>query len=232
MKLITFAPFLALALASPLALPPMRRPALVVKSFNEGEPRGDQPDDTSDKIITSPLENNTTAPVNLTEEVTPEADRERFSVFGIIRTASSDDLGRPEKFPMNVTAGGLLDANDTTAATTGSANPMISFAVTERLEAGGNKEGPYVWPREGKVPLWKLPPCYQKCVVQTGSQTWNNIGDVRDLSTYDFCQGKSIWVDNWIYHALKDCVGPSCLPYQPQARDASYVWMWETCHKN
>ncbi|RYP35028.1 hypothetical protein DL767_004009 [Monosporascus sp. MG133] len=232
MKLIAFAPFLASALALPLSLPPVRRPAPVVKSFNEGESRDDQPHDTLAKIITSPLGNNTTILVDLTEKATPEADRERFSVFGIISTAPSDGLGRPEKSPMNVTAGGLLDANDTTAAPAGSVNPMISLAVTERLEAGGNKEGPYVWPREGKVPLWKLPPCYQKCIVQTGSQTWNNIGDVRDLSTYDFCQGKSIWVDNWIYHALQDCVGTSCRDHQPEAEDASYVWMWETCHKN
>ncbi|RYO98228.1 hypothetical protein DL764_007156 [Monosporascus ibericus] len=159
MKLITFAPFLALALASPLALPPTRRPAPAVKSLNEGESRDDQPDDTSDKIITSPLGDNTTAPGNLTEEPTPEADREGFSFFGIIRTAPSDGIERPEKSPINVTAGGLLDVNDTAAAQAGSVNPTILFAVTKRLEAGGNKEGPYVWPREGKVPLWKLPPC-------------------------------------------------------------------------
>ncbi|RYP49828.1 hypothetical protein DL768_004520 [Monosporascus sp. mg162] len=133
MKLRTFAPFLA----SPLALPQMRRPALVAKSFNEGELRDDEPDDTSDKIITSPLGNHSTAPVNVTEKATPEANRERFSVFGIIRIASIDGLGRPGNPPVNVTAGGLLDVDDTTAAPAGSVNPMISSAVTERLEAGG-----------------------------------------------------------------------------------------------
>ncbi|RYP57075.1 hypothetical protein DL769_009708 [Monosporascus sp. CRB-8-3] len=226
MKLITFAPFLALALASPLALPPMRRPTLAVKSFNEGGLRDYQSDDTSGNTVTK-----NTAPVNPTEETTPGADREPVSVFGTIRTAPSDGLGRLEKPSMNDNAGGLLNANNTTAAA-GSVTPMVLFAVTERLGVGSNKEGPYVWPREGKVPLWKLPPCYQKCVVQTGSQTWGHIGDVRDLSTYDFCQGKSIWVDNWIYHALQDCVGPSCRDHQPEAEEASYVWMWDTCHKN
>ncbi|RYO80940.1 hypothetical protein DL766_007503 [Monosporascus sp. MC13-8B] len=218
MKLTIFAPFLALALASPLALPPMERPALAVKSISQEAPIDEQPDGTSNKTITSPLGNNTTTPVSPNEDATPKADRERFSVLGTIRTAPRDGLGRPDKSPMSATAGGLLHTNDT--------------AVTERLEARGNKEGPYVWPREGKVPLWKLPPCYQKCVVQTATQTWGNLGDVRDLSTYDFCQGKWFWVDNWIYHAFQDCVGPSCRDHQPEAEDASYVWMWETCHKN
>ncbi|RYP24977.1 hypothetical protein DL765_000205 [Monosporascus sp. GIB2] len=231
MKLITFAPFLTLALASPLAVPPMERPALAVKSISQEAPIDEQPDSTSNKTIMLPLGNNSTTPVSPTKDATPEADREQFSVFGTIRTAPSNGLGQPEKPPMSATSGGLLDANDT-AALAGSVNPMVSFAVTERLGAGGNKEGPYVWPREGKVPLWKLPPCYQKCVAQTATQTWGNLGDVRDLSTYDFCQGKWFWVDNWIYHAFQDCVGPSCRDHQPEAEDASYVWMWETCHKN
>lgn len=66
--------------------------------------------------------------------------------------------------------------------------------------------------RIGKLPYKKFPPCYVSCFDSEGvdSKTWPAIGDIRDLTTYEFCESQAMWVGAWFVEHLQFCIHGSC----------------------
>ncbi|KAK6189417.1 hypothetical protein LQW54_013290 [Pestalotiopsis sp. IQ-011] len=66
--------------------------------------------------------------------------------------------------------------------------------------------------RIGKLPYRKFPPCYVSCFDSEGvdSKTWPAIGDIRDLTTYEFCESQAMWVGAWFFEHLRFCIHGSC----------------------
>lgn len=66
--------------------------------------------------------------------------------------------------------------------------------------------------RSGKLPYKRFPPCYVKCFDSEGidAKTWPAIGDIRDLSTHEFCHSQAVWVARWALDHLNWCVHGEC----------------------
>lgn len=90
-----------------------------------------------------------------------------------------------------------------------------------------------VTPKQGKVPFWNLPPCYQKCVNEKAFDTWHHLGDIRELTVEEYCRSKQMWSDNWVFHSLQWCVGHTCKGASKPcySENAARIWMTETCDR-
>lgn len=77
----------------------------------------------------------------------------------------------------------------------------------EHVNARTEEEG-----RIGKLPYKRFPPCYVSCFDSEGidSKTWPAIGDIRDLTTYEFCESQAMWVARWMFEHLRFCIHGSC----------------------
>ncbi|KAI0177415.1 hypothetical protein BJ166DRAFT_491257 [Pestalotiopsis sp. NC0098] len=81
------------------------------------------------------------------------------------------------------------------------------------------------WGRPGKFPYRRFPPCFVDCFDSEGidSKTWPAIGDIRDLTTDEFCRTQQTWVMGWVIDHLQFCVRGACAdcrrPCNQQARD-------------
>lgn len=77
----------------------------------------------------------------------------------------------------------------------------------EHVNARTKEEG-----RIGKLPYKRFPPCYVSCFDSEGidSKTWPAIGDIRDLTTYEFCESQAMWVARWMFEHLRFCIHGSC----------------------
>ncbi|KAK6072182.1 hypothetical protein SCUP515_07514 [Seiridium cupressi] len=83
------------------------------------------------------------------------------------------------------------------------------------------------WGRPGKVPYRKSPKCYVDCFdsESTDDKTWPAIGDIRDLTTYEFCHSQYTWVGTWFKEHLQFCTGSACAYCSPQCNhDAKAVF--------
>ncbi|ETS75838.1 hypothetical protein PFICI_12782 [Pestalotiopsis fici W106-1] len=83
----------------------------------------------------------------------------------------------------------------------------LHMAVAATLEEG----------RPGKIPYRRFPQCYIDCFDSEGidSKTWPAIGDIRDLTTHEFCYSQHMWVANWFLEHLQFCVGACVMGLTP-----------------
>ncbi|KAI0394765.1 hypothetical protein F5Y17DRAFT_457677 [Xylariaceae sp. FL0594] len=58
------------------------------------------------------------------------------------------------------------------------------------------------------------------------------IGDVRELSTHDFCWKMRFSVEAWMLDHLIYCVGHKCKACTPGCTKESTVWMKKYCHRD
>lgn len=86
-----------------------------------------------------------------------------------------------------------------------------------------------VTPKEGKVPFWDLPLCYQTCVNEKAWDTWGRIGDIRELTINEYCHTKWVWTDRWLYNSLHFCTKQECKGCQPFCGRDSAIWYHQTC---
>ena len=83
---------------------------------------------------------------------------------------------------------------------------------------------------DDKVPIDELPPCYYKCMVDNCcNMMLGGPGDVRQMTTYEFCHSKWFYVGNWLYDTVQDCIIDECAPCRPACRDESNDWMTRVC---
>lgn len=75
------------------------------------------------------------------------------------------------------------------------------------VAVGSTEEG-----RPGKLPYKRFPPCYAKCFDSEGieSKTSGLIGDIRDLTTEEFCRTKIWWTGLWFLRHLQWCTKGEC----------------------
>ncbi|KAK7751435.1 hypothetical protein SLS62_006691 [Diatrype stigma] len=84
--------------------------------------------------------------------------------------------------------------------------------------------------KPGKVPLHKLPLCYQRCFIDDccGKMMLGGPGDVRQLTTREFCDTKWIYVGDLILQHVGRCAVDHCRS-DPSAREESNQWMLQVC---
>ncbi|KAF7515413.1 hypothetical protein G7054_g14590 [Neopestalotiopsis clavispora] len=84
-----------------------------------------------------------------------------------------------------------------------SSNNRLHVAVAADAAAAG---------RSGKLPYKRFPPCYVKCFDSEGidAKTWPAIGDIRDLTTEEFCHTQIAWTGLWVQQHLRWCTDVEC----------------------
>lgn len=90
------------------------------------------------------------------------------------------------------------------------------------------------WGRPGKVPYRKFPKCYSDCFDSKGvtSKTSMFVGDIRDLTTHEFCHSQQGWVGEWMLDHLDDCVRGACAYCHPRCdRESGRVYEHICGHK-
>lgn len=90
------------------------------------------------------------------------------------------------------------------------------------------------WGRRGKVPYRKFPKCYADCFGSEGvtSKTSMFIGDIRDLTTDEFCHSQQGRVGTWIFDHLTWCVDRACAYCHPDCdRESGRVYEHICGHK-
>ncbi|ETS78819.1 hypothetical protein PFICI_08672 [Pestalotiopsis fici W106-1] len=110
-------------------------------------------------------------------------------------------FGRSAAVPFNSTDMQQHVVNQTESTVTGQESHKRHMAAASEAEG-----------RPGKVPYRKFPPCYVKCFDSESitSKTSMFIGDIRDLTTYEFCESQAGWVGTWIFDHLQYCVHGEC----------------------
>lgn len=84
--------------------------------------------------------------------------------------------------------------------------------------------------RKGKVPLHELPCCYQKCMIDNCCNAMiGGPGDIRELTTEEFCRTKWFYVGNWMLDHLSFCVKDLCASCRPGCKEDSNKWMKRVC---
>ncbi|KAI1073659.1 hypothetical protein F5B20DRAFT_566357, partial [Whalleya microplaca] len=55
-------------------------------------------------------------------------------------------------------------------------------------------------------------------------------GDVREMTTHEFCHSKWFYVGNWLFDHLQWCVQDACHGCVPTCSDAAHRWMRNVCN--
>ncbi|KAK9418692.1 hypothetical protein SUNI508_07712 [Seiridium unicorne] len=121
-----------------------------------------------------------------------------------------------------------------TTAAVASPLPLNDTAMTPRCTStsarstltAGFEEG-----RPGKVPYRRFPQCYVDCFDSEGTddKTWPAIGDIRDLTTEEFCHTQWTWVGTWFKEHLQFCTGGACAHCSPQCNEDAKTYFDSLC---
>ncbi|KAI1333552.1 hypothetical protein F5Y15DRAFT_341796 [Xylariaceae sp. FL0016] len=108
-------------------------------------------------------------------------------------------------------------------------SPADSINDTASLDVGIALNASYIEEIDGRVPLWTLPECYHHC-IDDNAYNCLGIGDIRKLTTDQFCWQHRIEVETWMIDHLGWCVMDSCKSCGPSCRDESDLWAQEVCN--
>ncbi|KAI0015606.1 hypothetical protein F4780DRAFT_763307 [Xylariomycetidae sp. FL0641] len=81
-----------------------------------------------------------------------------------------------------------------------------------------------------KVPIWELPGCYQECIAEHHAHVLG-VGDVRELSTHEFCWSHRRDIATWIVVRLQYCFGRECKFCHPECQAQSNEWFERACQR-
>lgn len=85
--------------------------------------------------------------------------------------------------------------------------------------------------RPGKIPYRRFPKCYADCFDSEGTddKTWPAIGDIRDLTTDEFCHQHWTWVGIWFKDHLQFCTSGQCENCHPTCDHEAKITFRELC---
>lgn len=119
-----------------------------------------------------------------------------------------------------------IDGDDAGANTTS----YVPTNTTLRTRGSGDGRDYSTLGRPGKVPLHELPHCYQRCMIDNCCNAMvGGPGDIRELTTEEFCHTKWFYVGLWIFDHLSFCLDDVCASCRPKCLEESNQWMRRVC---
>ncbi|KAI1847582.1 hypothetical protein JX266_006434 [Neoarthrinium moseri] len=142
--------------------------------------------------------------VNITQQTSSPTNG---TIFDTINVNTTSVTTIEDSFPQHTPSQSIDNTSDVDPAPTTVANGNITSQCASSPNNNSlatlDDEG-----RPGKIPYRRFPKCYVECFDSEGTddKTWPAIGDIRDLTTHEFCHSQWVWVGNWMLEHLQFCV--------------------------